>query len=248
MVFDADPQTIIQQPPVPEEMLRHAEPEPEQGRGADHVVVGYDPQGRPAVHHGQEREMVVRQGRVGFLAQAEAVEDVVFEQGTVAPFGRVFFAKDLFLRCVDSLSEFVCSTLQHEVVQLRGALGELIDLSMRLGVQDGEAGIDVPFLGVDAQHEVDLDILDPADVAGAFPGELLVGVPCLAHGEEGGVGDGLGVGRDTVMFLGGEIDNFGVQAAEDGFHLGEGGVRGTVLDQDEGLAARVNVGAVEGMT
>jgi hypothetical protein len=44
------------------------------------------------------------------------------------------------------------------------------------------------------------------------------------------VGDGLRVGRDAVVFLGGKVDVLGAEAAEDGFDFGEGGVRGAVLD------------------
>lgn len=64
----------------------------------------------------------------------------------------------------------------------------------------------MPFLGVDTQGEVDLDILDAAHVAGYFPGKLLVGVPGLTHGEEGCMGDGLGVSGYAVVFGGGEVD------------------------------------------
>jgi hypothetical protein len=73
----------------------------------------------------------------------------------------------------------------------------------------------VPFLGVDAQGEVDLDVLDAADVAGDFPGKLLVRVPGFAHREESRVSHGLGVGGDAVVFTSGEVVVFGAEAGED---------------------------------
>jgi hypothetical protein len=61
------------------------------------------------------------------------------------------------------------------------------------------------------------------------------------------VRDGLRVGRDAVVLARRQVDVLGAEAAEDRFDFGEGGVRGAVLDQDERLAAWVNVGAVEGV-
>ena len=57
--------------------------------------------------------------------------------------------------------------------------------------------------------------------------------------------DGLCVGRDAVVFLCGQVDVLGAEAAEDGLDFGKGLVRGAVLDEDEGLVVRVDVGAVE---
>lgn len=44
-----------------------------------------------------------------------------------------------------------------------------------------------------------------------FLGELVVGVLGFVYGEEGGVGDGLGVGCDVVVFFGCEVDVCGVE-------------------------------------
>lgn len=73
-------------------------------------------------------------------------------------------------------------------------------------VHDGETSIDVPFVVEDAHHDVDFDIFDAADVARDFPWKLSVGSPCCAHTEEGGVSDGLCIGRDSIVFLPGEVD------------------------------------------
>jgi hypothetical protein len=61
---------------------------------------------------------------------------------------------------------------------------------------------------------------------------LLHRVPGLAHGQEGRVRHGLGVGCDAVVLAGREIDVLGVEASEDGFDFGKGGVGSAVLDED----------------
>lgn len=73
-------------------------------------------------------------------------------------------------------------------------------------VHDSEASVDVPFVVEDTHHNIDLDVFNTTDVAGNLPRELVVGSPCGAHAEEGGVSDGLGVGGDAVVFLPGEVD------------------------------------------
>lgn len=50
-----------------------------------------------------------------------------------------------------------------------------------------------------------------------FPGELIIGAPGCAHAEKGGVGDGLGVGRDAVVIEGGEVYLSGRKAGENAF-------------------------------
>ncbi|KAJ2981012.1 hypothetical protein NQ176_g2297 [Zarea fungicola] len=95
------------------------------------------------------------------------------------------------------------------------------------------------------QHKVDLDILDAADVPAHGPGELGVGVPRLAHGEKGRMCDGLGVGRDAVVLEGSEVDNFGLEAAEDGLDLSERRIGRAVLDEHERLVGRVDTGPME---
>jgi hypothetical protein len=43
---------------------------------------------------------------------------------------------------------------QHKLKQLRNALRELVDLRARGRIEDGQAGVDVPLVGVDAEHYV----------------------------------------------------------------------------------------------
>lgn len=197
--------------------------------------------------------MVVGQGRsrrataVLGRAEAELVEHVIAEERLARPLGAALGAEDLFLGGVDAGAELVGAALQHQVEQLGGGLGELGDLLVGFGVEDGEAGVDVPLLGVDAEHQVDLDVFDATDVTGSFPGEMVRCVPGLAHAEESSVGDGLGIGRDTVMFLGTQVDNLRVEAGQYVLDLGERLVGSTMLDEHQGLALGIDIGTVEGV-
>ena len=103
------------------------------------MVVRHDAQGAPAVDHGEQREMVVGQGRsrrAGVLGRAEAelVEHVVAQERLALPLGAALGAEDLFLGGVDAGAELVGTTFQHEVKQLGGRLGELGDLLVGFGV------------------------------------------------------------------------------------------------------------------
>lgn len=269
VVLDRDPERLVQPVRVPKEVLRHAQPKPEQGRRADHVVVGRDPQRGPAVHHGEQREVVVGQGPhalLGLFAQGEPVQQVVAEQGGRRPPGRVLAAEDALAGAVHAGAQAGCVPLQHQLVQLRRAARVLRDLLAGLGVEDREPRVDVPPGAVDAHRQVDLDVLDPADVAGAFPRELLHRVPGFPHREEGGVGHGLGVGGDAVVLERAEVDVLGVEAAEDRLDLAERGIGRSVFDENlglvsswrmwrcgvrttthQGLPFRINVGSVERM-
>lgn len=182
LVLGRRAQRLVEHLGVAEEVLRDAQAQAEQRRAAEHVVVGHDAQLGPAVDHGEQREVVVgaggRLGREG--AQGEGREDGGLEQGPVGPgFGR---AKDFIAGGVDAGLEALEVAFQHELVELGDGFGVLGDLVAGFGVEDGEAGVDVPFLGVDAQHDVHLDVFEAADVAAEFPGVLGVGMPCFAHG------------------------------------------------------------------
>lgn len=136
-------------------------------------------------------------------------------------------------------------SLEHEFIEISDTAGVLSNLFSCFGVENCQAGVDVPFLAVDAQHDVDFDVFDTADVTTQLPGELAVSVPCFAHGEESGVRDGLGVCCDAVMFFSGKVDKLGAEAGKDGFDLVEGRVWSAMLDEDEGLVVRVDGRAVE---
>ena len=88
---------------------------------------------------------------------------------------------------------------KHQLIQFRDALRVLSDLLLGKRVQDGQPSIHMPLLRVDAERKIDLHVLDPAYVAGYLPRELRVGVPGFAHGQEGGVGHGLGISGDPVV-------------------------------------------------
>ena len=77
---------------------------------------------------------------------------------------------------------------QHELEQLRRALEELVDLRESGGVEDGEAGVDGPFVGVDAELDVNLDRFEAADVVAVLLGVAEGVSPHCAHaGWNGGL-------------------------------------------------------------
>jgi len=59
---------------------------------------------------------------------------------------------------------------QHQLKQLSRALRELVDLSAGRRMEDSEAGVDVPLVGIDSEHYVYFDGFDAADVVAVFPG------------------------------------------------------------------------------
>lgn len=94
----------------------------------------------------------------------------------------------------------------HELVQLSHGLGVLTDLFFRGWVKDGEAGVDVPFVGVDPERDVHLDVLDASYPSSDLPWKLVVRSPCGSHTQEGSMGDSLRIRRDVVVHLAGEVD------------------------------------------
>jgi hypothetical protein len=148
---------------------------------------------------------------------------------------------------VDSGCELFTISGEHELEELSDGLGILLDLFLCVGVQDGKAGIHVPLVRVDAEGDVLLDVFDATDVAARFPWELVVGGPCGAHAEEGGMRDGLCVRRDAVVLLGGEVDVLRSKTGHDILDKREVVVGCTMLDQDQRLPFRVDARPVEGV-
>lgn len=57
----------------------------------------------------------------------------------------------------------------------------------------------------------------------------------------------LGIGCDSVMLLGGKVDEFRTETAKNGLDFCESRVGSAMLDKDEGLVRRIDVGTVKGM-
>lgn len=146
---------------------------------------------------------------------------------------------------MDALGQLLPVTTKHELEQLGDTLCVLANLAPSTWVEDRKTRIDMPLVTVDAKGDVHLHVLDAADVAWYFPRELLVCFPRTAHGQESGVGDCLRVGSYAVVHLGGEVDMFGLEAAEDALHKVDGLLRATVVDDYEGLSFRIDARAVE---
>lgn len=175
------------------------------------------------------------------LAQTKPIQHIILQQQILIPVA----PKHGLGRRIDPVAQLFLMAGQHELEQLSHALGVLADLPLGVGVEDGEACVDMPLVAVDAQRHVDLDVLDAAHVARDLPGKLRVGVPGGAHRQEGGVRDGLRVGRDAVVLGGRQVDVLGVQAGQDALDQLEGRVGGAVLDQDERLPFGIDAGPVE---
>lgn len=91
--------------------------------------------------------------------------------------------KNLPPRAVHSLPEPLLIRGEHELEYVRRGLRELFDLTSSGRVQDGETGVDVPFVGEDAEHDVYFDGLDSADVEPVLPRVGLCARPGCAHAE-----------------------------------------------------------------
>lgn len=245
LVLDGGDERGLEEPVVAEDVLGDAEAQAEEGRAAEHVVVRVDVERRPAVDHGEDGEVVVGPlGGVRRRAEGEGAQDGRLEE-LFPP--RVAGSKDLLPRREEAVAETGQVALEHELVQVGHAAGVLRDLLPRLRVQDRQTGVDVPLGRVDPDGQVDLDVLDAADVAAHHPGELAVRVPGLAHRQEGGMGHSLRVRGDAVVLLGAEVDKVGLEAGEHGLDLADGRVRSAVLNDDQGLVLGIDTGAVEGM-
>ena len=88
----------------------------------------------------------------------------------------------------------------------------------------------MPFLGVDAECQVDFDVLNTTNVASYFPGKLLICVPGFAHTEESCMRDCLGIGGDAIMLASGEVDVFRSQAGENMLDFVKTFLGSTMLD------------------
>lgn len=90
----------------------------------------------------------------------------------------------------------------------------------------------MPLIAIDAQRDIDLDVLDAPQVPRYLPGELGVGGPRGAHGEEGRVRHRLRVGCYAVVLFGGQDDGLGGEGGEDALHEGKAGRVAAVRNKD----------------
>lgn len=211
------------------------------------MIVRHDSQLPPTIYNSQQTEVVVLQLLLRHLAQTKFVQQIIAQQQLLTFFLRMGAAKHRISSRIHPLAQLPFIARQEQLEQLGHGLGVLFNLLLGVWVQDGKTCVHVPLVGVDAKRDVDLDVLDAANVARRLPRELVVGGPRGAHAEEGRMGDGLRVGSDAVVLLAGKVDVLGLEAGENGLDEGEVGVRGAVLDQHEGLAFGVYARPVEGV-
>ena len=188
--------------------------------------------------------MIVWRPLLGHFAQGKSIQHLVIQQ-------QLSLSQPAHEDCISSSldppRQFFSMPTKHELEQLSYRLGILLDLLLRRRVEDCKACVYVPLVRVYAQRNVDLDILDAADVAVDLPRELVVGTPCGAHAQEGGVRDSLRVGGDAVMHRRCEVDVFGAEAREDLLYQLEALLGCTMIDEDQGLTFGVDVGTVQGV-
>jgi hypothetical protein len=108
------------------------------------VIVWYDAEFPPAVDHGEEAEVVIWELFLGQGAKTELVEEIVAEKEFL--FRGAIFTKDGFACGVDSVAELFTMPGKHEFEELGDGLGVLLDLLLCVGVQDGKAGVHMPFV------------------------------------------------------------------------------------------------------
>ena len=194
------------------------------------MIVRDNAEFRPAVNNSKQTEMTVRRRLPArSFGQREPIQYLVLQQQILSLGARSEYRRTCGLY---PTLELLPLSSNHQFVQICDRLGVLANLLLRRWVEDGEPGIDVPFVRVDAQGNIDLDILDTAYPPSMLPGELIVGLPGGSHAQESSMSDSLRICGDTVVHLTGEIDMFGAERGEDRLNEFEAFVRGSVLDED----------------
>lgn len=173
------------------------------------MIIWDDAQFPPTIDHGQQTQMVVGcPPLLRYFPQRKSIQHLVPQQQFMIP---TFSLEDCRSSRLDPFLQRFTMSAEHQLEQLGHGLGVLPDLLLGGRVQDGETGVDVPFVRVDPEGDVDLDVFDATDIPVDLPRELVVGLPCCTHAEEGGVCDGLGVGGDPVVFFRREVDVLGTE-------------------------------------
>ena len=70
---------------------------------------------------------------------------------------------------------------KHQLEELSDRLSILPNLLLRPLIQDCQTCIDVPLVGVNAQHNVAFDVLNTTNIPIHLPGKLVVRMPGRAH-------------------------------------------------------------------
>lgn len=153
------------------------------------MVKGLDAEVGPAVDHGEECEVGVgwRSGgtcwtavvELWMTADGELIEDVFSEEYRCAVC--IDCAEYLFACVVDAGAEGVFVACEHELEEGGCRRSILVDLYAGGGVENGEAGINVPLVRVNAEHDVYFDCFNSADVLALFPGIRALACPGCAH-------------------------------------------------------------------
>ena len=136
---------------------------------------------------------------------------------------------------------------EHQFEQLRHRCRILPNLCFGGGIENGKTCINMPFVRVNPEGQVYLDILNAPYVAADLPWKLVIGSPGRAHTQEGGMGNSLSVSRNDIVPLGREMHMFRAKAREDLFDQLHTLVRSSVPNNGQWLTSRVDVWAMQGV-
>lgn len=90
----------------------------------------------------------------------------------------------------------------------------------------------MPFLRIDTEGQVNLDVFDASNIARNFPWKLGVGMPCFPHGQECSVSYCLRVCGDAIMLSSTEVYMLRAKTRKDFLDSVEIGLGGTMFYQD----------------
>lgn len=188
--------------------------------------------------------MIIRRFLRGTAAQRKAIKHFILQKQIAMRL--IANLEDRSAGRFHTMFQFFAMPTKHQLVQFRHALSILANLDFGTGIENRQAGIDVPFVAIDAQRHVDLDVFNAAYVSRGFPGKLIVGAPRSAHAEKCGVRDGLRVGGNHVVLFCAQIDEFRLEAGQRVLDEGDRGRRtAAVINYHQWLADGRHIGSVQ---
>lgn len=96
------------------------------------------------------------------IRQRESIQHFVFQQEILALSARAEHRRP---RRLDPALQLIAMPYDHQLVEIRDGFRVLADLGFGGWVEDGQTCVHVPFVRVDAQRDVDLDVLNTPDPA-----------------------------------------------------------------------------------
>lgn len=212
------------------------------------MIIRHDAQLPPTIHHSQQTKVIVLDPLASsrFLAQRKLIQQIILQQQFMS-LATISIAKDRLSRTLNAIPQLLLMTSQHQLEQISDRLSILLNLSLGSWVQDSQTSINMPLVRIDAQRDVDLDILNPTHIPRHLPRKLIVRRPRSAHGQESRMRHRLRISCNAIMSFGSQLDMLALKARQDFRDKIVARVRGAVLDQHQGLAFGVYTWSVEGV-